>query len=101
MYVSTRQNEDDNLQRKPLLQKIFQRNIYRPNDNDFTVQTVIRTCVQCVHHSDHDTLQLTFSLSDAVINEAPWQCAPTSTVSNFLPWWTPYCIAPNGVIHPI
>jgi len=23
----------------------------------------------------HNTLQTTFSLSDAVINEAPWQCA--------------------------
>jgi len=24
----------------------------------------------------HDTLQTTFPLSDAVISEAPWQCAP-------------------------
>jgi len=24
----------------------------------------------------HDTLQTTFPLADAVINEAPWQCAP-------------------------
>jgi len=24
----------------------------------------------------HDTLQTTFPLSDSVINEAPWQCAP-------------------------
>jgi len=24
----------------------------------------------------HDTLQTTFPLSDAVVHEAPWQCAP-------------------------
>jgi len=59
----------------------------------------------------HDTLQTTFPLSDAVINEAPWQGAPLhhdrllqlingvelrAVVARLAPAGTP-----NGVIHPI
>jgi len=43
------------------------------NNNGFTVGTDKETCIQCVCH---DTPQTTSPFTDAVINEALWQCEP-------------------------
>jgi len=63
----------------------------------YSIETVTETYVQCVRHFIHDTLQTTFPLSDAVINEAPWSvavrhsntitCFNWSTVLNIAPKW--------------
>jgi len=50
---------------RTVLQNIFQRNVC--NSNNFIVQTVCETSVQCDRHSDPH-LQTTSLFTDAVIN---------------------------------
>ena len=58
---------------RAVLQKIFQHNVC--NNNDFTVQEVSETCVQCdiilIHDTANDVFIILRRPTAIVINEAP------------------------------
>jgi len=58
---------------RSVLQKIFNHNVC--NNNDFTAQTVSENLLNATAILVYDTLQTTFPLSDAVVNETLRHCA--------------------------